>query len=202
MRFTIPRPLLASIVAMVLAPMALPGCGGGGGNDGGGVMTPPIVAAFSDSGASSAANLVRMTGSPSGNTVVARVVVGGPTTSSDLYSFAFDLVIGDTSVATFVAGSATFGTALTLSGGQTSSVQATLQGNRVVVGVTKVGGGSGNAVATEQTVVTLTFRLLKAGSTTLTIAGAPGGSPACLDSAGVGIPSIVFDAGSATLTGS
>lgn len=197
----IPRPLLASIVAMVLAPMALPGCGGGGGGDGG-MMPAPVVARFTGTSAASAPNLVRLTGSPSGNTVVVRVVVGGPTTSSDLYSFAFDLVLGDTSVATYVAGSATFGTALTLSGGQTSDVEATLQGNRVVVGVTKLGGGAGNGVATEQTVVTLTFRVLKAGSTTLTFAGAPpSGSPACLDSNLATIPSIAFDAGSATLSG-
>jgi len=200
MHLAIPRPLLVSIAAMVVAPLALPGCGGGGGGDGG-MMPAPIVASFSGSGTASAPDVVRLTGSPSGNTVVVRVVVGGPTTSSDLYSFAFDLVLGDASVATYVAGSAAFGTALTLSGGQTSDVEATLQGNRVVVGVTKLGGGSGNAVATEQTVVSLTFRLLKAGSTTLTIEGAPGGSPACLDSAGVAIPSIVFDAAPATLSG-
>ena len=200
MHLAIPRPLLVSIAAMVVAPLALPGCGGGGGGDGG-MMPAPIVASFSGSGTASAPDVVRLTGSPSGNTVVVRVVVGGPTTSSDLYSFAFDLVLGDASVATYVAGSAAFGTALTLSGGQTSAVEATLQGNRVVVGVTKLGGGSGNAVATEQTVVSLTFRLLKAGSTTLTIEGAPGGSPACLDSAGVAIPSIVFDAAPATLSG-
>jgi hypothetical protein len=201
MRPAIPRPLLASIVAMVVVPMALPGCGGGGDGDGG-MMPAPIVAGFGTSGTASAPDLVRLTGSPSGDTVVVRVVVGGPTTSSDLYSFAFDLVLGDTSVATYVAGSATFGTALTLSGGQTSSVQATLQGNRVVIGVSKLGGGSGNAVPTEQTVVSLTFRVLKAGSTTLTFEGAPpSGSPACLDSSGAVIPSIVFDAAPATLSG-
>ena len=169
------------------------------------MMPAPIVASFSGSGTASAPDVVRLTGSPSGNTVVVRVVVGGPTTSSDLYSFAFDLVLGDASVATYVAGSAAFGTALTLSGGQTSAVEATLQGNRVVVGVTKQQGvsnsGAGNGVPSEQTVVSLTFRLLKAGSTTLTIEGAPGGSPACLDSSGAAIPSIVFDAAPATLSG-
>jgi hypothetical protein len=203
MRIAIPRPLLASIVAMVLVVLpALPGCGGGD-DGGGGTMPPPVVAAFAESGTASAPDLVRLTGTASGNTVVVRAVVGGPTTSSDLYSFAFDVVIGDTSVATFVAGTASFGTALTLSLGQTSSAQATLQGNRVVVGVSKLGGGAGNGVPTEQTVVSLTFRLLRAGSTTLTFGGAPpGGSPLCLDSGGVVIPSIVFDSASATLSGS
>jgi hypothetical protein len=201
MRLAIPRPLLASIVAMVVVPVALPGCGGGGDGDGG-MIPAPIVAGFATSGTSSAPDLVRLTGSPSGNTVVVRVVVGGPTTSSDLYAFAFDVVIGDTGVATLVAGSATFGSALTLSGGQTSEALATLQGNRVVVGVTKLGGGSGNAVPTEQTVVSLTFRILRAGSTTLTFSGAPpSGNPQCLDSTGAAIPSIVFDAAPATLSG-
>jgi hypothetical protein len=162
----------------------------------------PINAAFTGSGSASAPDFVRLTGVAAGNTVVVSVKITGPTTSSDLYAFAFDLVIGNASVAQYVPGSVVAGAAL-VDGGQGVEALASQQGNRVVVGVTKLGDVSGNPIgAGEETVVSLTFRVLVAGSTTLSIQGTSGGSPVCLDSDLNVIGSITFDSASATLSGS
>jgi len=135
--------------------------------------------------------------------VTIQVMIGAPTSSSDLYSFAFDLVLGDETVAEYVGGSATAGTALTTSGGQSLQVLASQQGDRVAMGVTKLGGGAGNAVTGtgEVLVAEFTFRLLKAGTTSLSIEGAPGNDPAALDSGGSDIASVTFDDADATLIG-
>jgi hypothetical protein len=191
------------VLAASLSPLLLPGCGGGG--DGG--MTPnPVVASFSGSGAASTPNFVRLTGAAAGDTVIVSVKITGPTTSSDLYAFAFDLVLGNASVAQYVAGSVVAGPALVPVAGFDIEALASQQGNRVVVGVAKLGGtsGSGNPIgATEETVVSLTFRVLTPGSTTLTIDGDDaGGDPLCLDSDLNVIGSITFDSGNAILSGS
>jgi len=100
-------------------------------------------------------------------------------------------------------GAPTTGPALTTSGGQTLEVLVTQTGDRVVVGVTKLGGGSGNGVTAsgETVIVELAFRLLKVGTTTLTIEGSPGTDPDALDSAGGDIASVVFDTATVTLVG-
>jgi hypothetical protein len=122
-------------------------------------------------------------------------VLGGQTTSDDLYSFAFDLIIGNSAVVQYVNGSATFGEALTLDAGQQSQVLATQSGNRVTVGVSKLSGGAGNGVTTdEEDIVSLSFRVLMRNElTTISITGSPPNDPAALDSAGEIIDSIDFD---------
>lgn len=181
------------------------GCGGSGG--GGGVtplpMPNPIAASFAESGTAASPDQVRLRGTAVGTDVVVDVVIAGATTSSDLYSFAFDLVLSDASVATYVAGSATFGSALTLGAGQTGEALASQGGSRITVGVSKVGGGAGNGVgATEEVVASLRFRVLKREMTTLTIEGSPPNPPAALDSTGAVIASVVFDAAAAAIGGS
>ncbi len=156
---------------------------------------------FAASGTAASANMVRLAGTASGDMVTVYTVLSGPTTSSDIYSFAFDLVLGDPDVARFESGTATFGTALTLSGGQTSHVLASQSGDRITVGVTKVGGGSGNGITgSDKVILTLQFRMLTDGSTTLAIEGSPPHNPAAIDSTGTEIPSVVFDAAPALLT--
>lgn len=193
-------PLLAALLAV-----AAPACGGGGGG-GGGVVQPGLTPSFGASGTAASADGVRLVGgSVSGDEITLHVRVGGPSTSQDLYSFVFDLVLGDTTVASFVPNSETFGTALTLGAGQGSFVEATQQGNRVVVGVTKTSGGPGNGIAAgEPTVVSVRFRLLRAGTCAISFAGSPGpgnptGDPAALDSTGAVVPSVSFDGAAATL---
>lgn len=177
------------------------GCGGGGG---GGTIAPGLSASFVPSGTAAANDLVRLrAGAAAGDVLDIEVALGGPTTSSDLYSVAFDLVIADPTVVRLEH--ATAGGALIVSGGQTRNVQASMSGNHVVVGVSKFGGGAGNGIsAGEAVVVTLTVKLLKAGTTTLTFAGPPGGGPssgpAALDSAGQVVPSVRFDAISVSVT--
>ena len=180
-------------------------CGGG---DGGGVVPPPLTAAFLPSATPGAADLVRLRAAASaGDKVTLEVASGGPTTSTDLYGFAFDIVSSDATVAAFVDGTASFGDALTLSGGQTGRVEVGRTGNRLVVGVSKLGGGSGNPVpAGGRVILRLTFRVLEAGTTTLRFSGAvspqnPGGGPAALDSNGQVVGTVRFDAATAAISG-
>jgi hypothetical protein len=200
-----PATRLPALAALLLFIAALAtGCGGGsgGGSNPGSIFTD-LSASFFDSGTEGNPNLIRMTGSSTGNLVEVEVVIGGPTTSTDLYSFVFDLVLSKPDVAEYVDGSAILGTALTTSGNQSLQVLASQQGARVTVGVTKLGGGPGNGVtaAGESTVVGLVFRLLRPGTTTLTIAGSPGYEPTAQDSAGGTVDSVDFDANSARLIG-
>jgi hypothetical protein len=174
------------------------GCGGGGGGGGGGGLT----AAFSGTGSSAAQDLVRMrAGSASGDLITIEVAIGGGQTgAADLYYFAFDLVMSDPAVAQYVPKSASMGDALALTGSQTGVVEASQVGSRIVLGVSKLGGGTGNRVtATEAVVVTLTLKALKSGVTTLTFAGSsstsnPTQEPAAVDSTGAVISSVKFDA--------
>jgi len=178
-----------------LAGLALALLSTGLGCDGG---DSPVSAAFTGSGVASAANVVRLTGQASSDAVVVSVTIGGPTTSGDLYSFAFDLNVGDPSVLQYVAASATFGSALTLDSGQTGEALASQNGGVVTVGVSKLGGGAGNGVgAGESGIVSLTFRVLKKTSTTIGIAA----SATALDSNLAAVPSVQFDTTPATITG-
>ncbi len=196
---TRPLPILATL-ALTLAPL---GCGGGGGDG-----NEPIVAGFVASGTPAAPKLVRLAGRALDNdTVQVDVVLDGPTASSDIYSFAFDIELSDTTVARYISGSAQFGNALELLAGQGSSVLVSQQGNRVVVGVSKTGGGPGNGFGAEQRlVVRLLFAVTARGSTNLLFRGSsdpgnPTADPAALDSQGQVIPEIVFDTAAAKIAG-
>jgi hypothetical protein len=196
------------IAALLALALVLPfGCGGDDG--GGGVVPTNLVASVVPSGTAAAPNLVRLRASSvSGDTAVLEVVLGGPTTSSDVYAFAFDLVLSNPAIAAYVAGSAAAGTALVPTGGQSITVQAVQTGNRVVVGITKVGGGAGNGVgAAEPAIVRLSFRVLAAGATQVTFSGSvapqnPTGAPAALDSNVAIVPTIAFDGVAAAISAS
>lgn len=139
----------------------------------------------------------------SGNKLVVEVILYGPTTSQDLYSFSFDVEIGDPTVLAFETGSAVAGTALTAGAGQTIQVlaaPAAADPTHIVVGVSKLGGGNGNGVAGQSAaVVDLAFGFLKAGNSTLRISSNP--VPAATDHNGAIIGSINFDAAAGTATG-
>jgi len=191
---------------LILALLAVGGvsCGGGGG--GGSVVNPSLTVTFADSGTGSAPDLVRLTGSPSGEQVTIEVALAGPTTSAGIYAFAFDVVIGDTSVLAYVVGSAQIGSVLTTTGCLGETVLAAQSGDRVVVGVSKLGACPGNGVpAGERAIVSMTFRVLEAGTSTLSLAGSPQaqrlptGEPSAFDSDRVRIDSIQFDAVPATI---
>jgi len=147
-------------------------------------------------------NTVRLTGAATADVVTVDVMVGA-TTSNDLYSFAFDLVLGDPTVAQYIVGSATIGDALTLGSGQQGQALAVQSGAMITVGVTKLGGGSGNGVdASEHAIVHLDFRVLKSGMTSINLSGSPPNPPAALDSTGTVVGSVHFDSAPAMIAGS
>jgi len=206
---------LASLLGLMTLVLALPACGGSSG--GGSSPPPPVTCSFVASDAGAAPNTVRMAegAAPSGNLCFVDVAIGGATTDSNYYAFAFDVEISDTTVAQFVAGSDTIGTFLT----GTADSLASTNGNHVVVGVSKSGQIAGNGTANaEEVVVSLTFRVLKAGTATLTFTGSPNnpalnncsptGPEAIEDAppAGTGnggcIATTVFSVNSATISGS
>jgi hypothetical protein len=105
MRF---RPVaLATIVVASLL-----GCGGG--SDSGG-----YAVTFTPSNTATAPRLVKLVQkSKSGGRVVVQVVIYGPDTTLDMYSFAFDVLIGDPNVLRFVGNSDVAGNALVATGSQ------------------------------------------------------------------------------------
>ncbi len=171
-------------------------------SDSDGFFLPGLTASFNGSGTAAAPNLVRLEGSTAGDTVNVRVVIDGATTNTDLYSFAFDLVLSDGTLAQFVSGTTSFGNALATSGGQTSQVLAVQNGDRITVGVSKLGGGAGNGIAAgERAVVSMDFRLLKIGTGTIRVEGSPPNAPAALDSTGSVIGTVLFDGATAAIGG-
>lgn len=187
------RIVLFAVLALSAA--GLFGCGGDG-DDNGDRLGPP---AFRPSSATAAPDRVRLTGAPIGDGHLRLdVVIGGPTTSSDLYGFDFNLLLSNPSIVQ-IAGVAT-GNALS----GNAQANAVINGSRIVVGVTKLAPPGNRVTATEATVVTIQLRMLGRGSTTVAFAGTtPSTSPAdaaALDSAGAEIPSVQFDTGTATIT--
>jgi len=172
------------------------------GSSGGPPLMTMIEASFTPGGTAASADNVRLVGSAAGNRVIIDIVISGPTTSGDLYSFAFDLVLGDANIASYLGGSVIFGSALTIGATQQAQVLANQNGNRVAIGVTKLGGGSGNGIGgSAETIVTLAFEVLQRGMTTITIAGSPPNAPAALDSTGAIVNSVQFDPIAAVITG-
>ena len=189
-------------VALAAAVSAsLLGCGGG--DD---ATTYSVT--FTPSATPQAARLVKLVQkSKSGGRLIVEAVIYGPDVTLDMYSFVFDVEIGDTDVLRYVDGSDAPGNALVAFAGQSvDSIVGlgTLPGGgpdlaTVVVGVSKLGGGLGNGVAgASAVVVELAFDVRSAGTTTLTITGSPA---RVLDSNGVVIGTVTFDAASATVQG-
>ena len=190
-----PRTRIAGPRSWLLALcLGLLACGGGSGPDG--PVDPGLSAAFQSSGTAAAPDLVRLVGSTAdGDLTTLDVAISGPTASADIYSFAFDLVLSDSSVARYEGGSAAAGGALDVESGQGLSVLAAQQGDRVVVGVSKTGGGAGNGIASgEEVIVSLVFRVLRSGETAIRIEGPPTEPPVALDSGGETLISVQFDA--------
>jgi hypothetical protein len=192
---------LSGVFLMILTITTLSGCSGG---SGGAPIAPlgPVAASFVSSGTVATPDLVRLTGSSSGNIVTVEVVLGGATTNQDIYSYAFDLLLGDSTVASYVASSVSVGGSLATSGGQTTIALAAQNGSRVTVGVTKSGGGAGNGIGgQEEVIVRLDFRVLKRATTTLALEGSGSNTAAALDSNGAVIGSVQFDSTTVQISG-
>ena len=188
-----------AVAVGLLAGLTMLGCGGSD--------SATLSAQFTASATTTTPRLIKLVQkSRSGTRVVVQAVVYGPDTTLDMYSFAFDVKIADTSVVKYVADSDVPGNALQPFAGQTiQSIVATAVGDtsRVVVGVSKQGGGVGNGVAGNSAVIVeMSFQALKSGTTTLTITGPPlGGDPVVLDSDGAVIGTMTFDTAPGTLKG-
>ncbi|MFQ5766709.1 MAG: hypothetical protein ACE5ID_01810 [Acidobacteriota bacterium] len=208
--------LLAATAALGLAIMPA-ACGGGGG--GGGFVPPPpggFTATFTTNDGGAAPNLIRLIekpGSAVGSQITLQVTIGGTTTSQDFYAFAFDILMADPTVVQFVAASAVEGPFLTGSLLTVLASQGGAANDRVIVGVSKQGAVPGNGTTnTEDVILELTFQVIAAGSSALTITGStspviplPGCAamaPAAIDSQNPAncITSAVFGAGG-TITG-
>lgn len=172
-------------------------------------VTGPGAATFNSSGSASAQNLVRLTGEAiDADTVRVYVTLTGATTSSELYSFAFDIMLGNMpNSVTLVNGSELAGTVLQTTGSQLMTALIARSNDRIVVGVTKTGGGSGNAGPVGDATI-IQFDLDVANSTTfvtLTLAGSPTSAvvptnaPAALDPNGQVIGTVLFDTFAATV---
>jgi hypothetical protein len=189
------------IVAMVAAAFFASGCSSGGGDS--------LGASFTATPTAPTPRLVKLVQKSKSNThVVVEAVIYGPDTTLDMYSFAFDVKIGNPNIVRFVDNSAVAGNALQAFAGQTISAVASLgtlvgggvDNSTVVVGVSKLGGGVGNGIAgSSAAVVDLTFAVQTQGTTTLTFTGSP--LPEVLDQNGVPIATITFDSGQATIQG-
>lgn len=164
---------------------------------------------FTPSGTTPTARLVKLLQKQThATTLVVQAVIYGPDTSLDMYSFAFDVTIGDTNVLQFAAGSAVAGGALVAFAGQDVAATAATDASHtthVVVNVSKTGPPPGNGVAgSSAVIVELSFQPLNTGVTSIALtgsAGTPSQPPAAFDSADPPqtIGGIVFDSAAATV---
>ena len=187
-------------VVASLAAFSLFGYGCGGSNH-----YATLSGQFTASATPVAVDLIKLVPqAASGARVVVQAVIYGPTTSLDMYSFAFDVKIGDPTVLKFVPNSAVAGNALIASAVQTIQFEAgpdLSDPSRIVVGVSKFGGGSGNGVAgASSIIVSLAFDVIKQGTSTLAISTAPH-APTVLDHNGLAIVAITFDPLNGFVTG-
>jgi hypothetical protein len=190
---------LRSVAIATMVTASLLGCGS---DDASG-----YAVTFTPSTTASAPRLIKLVQkSNSGGRVVVQVMMFGPDATLDMYSFAFDVHIGDPDVLRFVTGSDTPGNALVASGGQTvDSIVAVGGGtdfSTIVVGVSKLGGGPGNGLPGAQAVVVeLAFDVRSAGTTTLALTGSGGNPARVFDSTGAVIGNVTFDSDSASVQG-
>ena len=176
------------------------GCGSGGGS--GDVITPSITASFTPSDTAVSSNLTRLTGTAVGDIVTIQVAIAGPTTSDEIWAFAFDLVLSSTSVASYIDGTVTAGSALHVVAGEQLFTDASQDGTRVTVAVTKVGNTAGNRIGpTGEMIVSLDFLVEERDAVSIAIAGSSP-APAALDPNLDPIPSVIFDTALAAITGS
>ena len=82
---------LVSLLGLMTLVLALPACGGS--SSGGSGPPPTVTCAFTSNNAAAAADLVRFTDNVvvAGNLCTLEVAIGGATTDSNYYAFAFDV---------------------------------------------------------------------------------------------------------------
>jgi hypothetical protein len=159
-----------------------------------------LTAEFTESGTQAAEDLVRIVSGGSSGDVVTVEVVCGETQRTDVYGFAFDLVLSDPSVAEYVVDSAEAGNAF-------DSMVATAQqnGGRIVIGVSQTDQTGDGVPGPESVLLRLSLRALRAGTTTIRFEGStgsnPSSEPSAVDSDGDPIGTVVFDPSPASVVG-
>jgi hypothetical protein len=137
-----------------------------GSSSSGSIIPPTKVPVFTASGTASAPDLVTLAdgGTSPGSLIQVDVKLGGPTTATNLHAFSFNIVLSDPSLVRTVK--AIQGDALT--GDQ--AVLATLTGDKVVIGVTKLGATGNGVLAGGASILSLEFKMdpTKPGTTNLT----------------------------------
>ncbi len=153
-----PRFVPMAVAVMLLGPLLLSQSCGGGGGGGSGHVTPVMHFTCGGAVAASPDQISLSCPATSGSPMLVTVIIGGATTSTDIYGIKFDLVFSPT-VMTFQA-PAIEGTFLNQGGAATSIIAAPAPGDpgRVVVSITRTGAVSGTqAAAPQATVITLGF---------------------------------------------
>jgi hypothetical protein len=145
--------------------LILNGCGGGHDNPG---LMCNLLAACSGAGQVGSDQIGMQCSSSPQIMAGVRVMIGGPTTSSDIYGIKFDLVF-DSTLLRF-DGQAMEGSLLNKDG-QSASLEARLAANdpgRLIVAITRLGSVGGvQANASEETVMTIGFSGLSCGTASL-----------------------------------
>jgi len=180
---------MVSILMMVGLPLLFH-CGGSSTSN---IIEPTKTPVFTSSGTASAKDLVTLAfveTSP-GSKIKLDVRLGGPTSSSDLSAFSFSLVLSDPSLVRSVT--ANQGTVFS---GEQSFI-ANLVENKLVIGVTKLGGTGTGVAADGATILTVEFTMdpTKPGTTELAFSDMK-----VQDHTGAFITSITWDTLSAKLT--
>ena len=196
-RFRVGQVLLLGVAFVLVA--SCDSCGGGDNP-----IDNASTTGFTPSSTAASPNHVRLKGAVSGDEILLSVVLDGPTTASDLFSFAFDVEISNPLVVAFVQNSEGAGT---LFDGVPNILVVEAQGNRIVCGISQTGAGPGGTVSTSQaTILSFKVKTIGTGVSSLTFRGSPNNpstpttDPAALDSSGAVITAIVFDAASARVS--
>ncbi len=184
---------IPALLLVLALPFALR-CGGGD------EATAPLPErpTFTPTSTPEAPNVVRLSDGVGlrSDQIQIEVTIGGPTTSSDIFSVLFDIAFSDPSLVStldFAAGDVFSGDPLT---DVIVAVGEVDPEGKVAVGISKAGGDVGDGVdADGATIVTIVFTTHHAGSTDLWLEGGQ-----ALDPEGNGIDSVIFDDGEATIT--
>lgn len=132
----------------------------------GSIIEPTKTPEFTASGTASVPDKVTLvfSGTSPGSLIQLDVKLGGPTTATNLHAFSFNIVLSDPSLVRTVK--AIQGDAL--SGDQ--AVLVTLTGDKVVIGVTKLGATGNGIGAGGASILSLEFKMdpTKPGTTNLT----------------------------------
>jgi hypothetical protein len=139
--------------------------------------------------------------SVSGTRVVLDVQLFGPEPDLDLYASRFGIRISDPSIVRFVPQTTYVQSALVASEGQTIRIAVNGSDPSLVeVETSKQGGGVGNGFTSPAVVVIqLTFEVMGAGGSTLSLVGLEGNPPQALDSGREPLEGVRFDTQGASI---